>query len=104
MCEDSITREELVAALSEVWMVAKWPPTADGCKCARPESFADDLLDYAKQIREPVYEHGEFYADDTGAVFYRRKKDWIQATGGVYYAHSIPKRPMRKLVPEGDIR
>lgn len=57
-------------------------------------------------IIEPEYEGGEIYTDAHGVRYYRRVPSsdagnaWRRVITGDLVSHDVPKRPLRKMVPE----
>lgn len=87
---DTITRDELTAFC--VRHRDYGVPTAG--------AIWDDILAH----REPEYERGQFYQDATGTVFFRVLgcgDGWSTMPEGKPYPHDYPRRPLRRLVPEG---
>lgn len=59
--------------------------------------------------REPEYERGQFYRDANGTTFFclrgeGKRPSFSTMPEGKTYPHEYPKRPLRKLVPEGSAR
>jgi hypothetical protein len=95
---ESITRDELAEALAEL-----------GVRTGNRDCFFPALAESifgrvaASREPEPVYAVGDLFEDREGKQWYRAGGDlpWRHVPTGLHYGEDRPKRPLRKLVPEG---
>lgn len=96
MSTETITQEELTAALTELAV-----RTGNG-NSYFPE-LARNIFEHVKAHREPEHEPGAVVEDACGDVFRRmedqNERPWL-GFSGTFWAEDHPKRPLRKLVPE----
>lgn len=98
---ETITRDELAEALRGLKI------TPEDENTFYP-AVADAIFEKAKRNREPEYEPGAVYQDADGGVWVYQPQGhdgglccWLSpGTQGVWSSVS-PRRPLRKLVPEG---
>lgn len=93
--DETITRRELEAAIDALPFMSK----GDG-----PE-VAEQILAHVKVVREsePDWQPGDVVRDDLGIVYVRDSLPgyWLRAGYGGRSNHDAPKRPLRRLAPEG---
>jgi len=95
--EDTITREQLAAAISAIVGAQSFVCIGDA------QEAASTIFAAAERIAEPEYEPGEIYQDPAGRAWCRMRLDggWRCCESGTCYMDDVPERPLRKLVPEG---
>lgn len=111
--EDTITRDELAAALDGLRITRG--ETDLGLFVGNPRAFAEALFDRAARNREPEYEPGAVYLDADGTVWqYTPDRPenqgtswadcpWLKPGSAGAYSLNTPKRPLRRLVAEGSV-
>lgn len=93
MSEDTITRAELAAVFRE-----GFPFNPAGSHLAA----ADQVFAHVARSREPEYEPGAVCQDASGQVWLRcAGRMWLAFGKAGEHSDNFPKRPLRKLVPEG---
>lgn len=106
MKENTITPAELQEALANVPVIVdvntrgRYERHATLVHC--PVAYADDLLKYIQEHREPEYEPGRAYVDANGTVWLRSctGDGWWLFGNHNRFSHQSPTRPLYKLVPE----
>ena len=105
MSTKTITRDELAKALEHV-QIHVGHDVYGGCKtvdiAAYPDALANDLFRHVENDREPEYECGAVYVDAYGEnwTYSFVSKSWYAFGSDHAHAFTLPKRPLRKLVPE----
>jgi hypothetical protein len=94
--EDTITREELAAAISAIVGAQSFVCIGDA------QEAASTIFAAAERIAEPEYEPGEIYQDPSGRAWFRLRLDggWRCCESGTSYTGDVPERPLLKMGPE----
>jgi hypothetical protein len=91
--EDTITREELAAAISAIVGAQSFVCIGDA------QEAASIIFAAAERIAEPEYEPGEIYQDPSGRAWFRLRLDggWRCCESGTSYTGDVPERPLLKM-------
>lgn len=99
----TITKAELTSALEHT-SIHLGEHSAHVGKATYPDALTNDLFRYIEGHREPKYVSGEIYKDayDQLWMFSSIGQCWYAFGTTQSYPFDRPKRPLRKMVPEGE--